>query len=302
MPVLGPASSANDNIHTEPVFSVMTAMAAYYASSWEKTDELRALKRNKLMLHYGWSAETIAKFKIGFDDGGVVEHLRNEGFSREDILSTGAFYVDSYNAVVSRFLGRIVFPYLDETGTARYFVARQTALTPAWTKDGTDATPKYVKTKVHAETKAGDDDDGISPAVVNTIWSTHERGKQEVGIIAEGIADAISAAQAGYAVRSPVTTQFKADDADVIDQLTSAWKIPVLIPDQEANGEGMKGALKTAAKLIAKGRDIRIAVLPHDEIMNAAEQRVTDVRQAKMPGARPLPTTRSRRRARGRSI
>lgn len=282
MPVPGPASSANDNIHTDPVFAAMTAMAAYYASAWDKAAELRALRRDRLMLHYGWSAETIARFKVGFDDGGVVDHLREQGFSREAILSTGAFYVDSYNVIVSRFLGRIVFPYLDDGGTARYFVARQTVLTPVWTKDGRDATPKYVKTKVHAETKAGDDDDGISPAVVNVIWSTHEPQKQPFGIIAEGIADAISAAQAGYAVRSPVTTQFKADDADVIDQLTRGWKVPVLVPDQEANGEGMKGALKTAAKLIAKGRDIRIAILPHDEIVNAAEVRAADVRKAKI--------------------
>lgn len=281
-PVASASANDNHNVERDPVFAVMTAMTAHYAAAWNKTDELRALKREKLMVHYAWTSETIAKFKIGFDDGSVVEHLRREGFSRENILATGAFYVDSYNHLVSRFLGRIVFPYLDDAEVTRYFAARQTAFTPAWTKDGTDITPKYVKTKVHAETKEGEDGDGISPAVENIIWSTHERPKQDVGIIAEGIADAISAAQAGYAVRSPVTTQFKADDAGALDGLTRRWSVAVLVPDQEANGEGMRGAVKTAAKLIATGRDIRIAVLPHAEIAAAAVRRVEELRKGKI--------------------
>ncbi len=122
----------------------------------------------------------------------------------------GAFKTDSYNVINSRFTGRIVFPYIDTQGITRYFTARETPLTPRWTDgDGKDFTPKYVKLPVHKEVKDGDDD-GISPAVQNVIWTTHETPKkQRVGIIAEGVADAISAAQAGYAVRSPVTTTFK---------------------------------------------------------------------------------------------
>ncbi len=281
------AAAANDNSpppDNEAVFAVMTAMTDYYASTWDKTDESRALRRDRLMLHYGWSAETIACFKIGLDDGGVVEHLTNAGFTREQILSTGAFKTDSYNIIVSRFMGRIVFPYIDGEGVTRYFTARETPLTPRWKDDdGNDkAPPKYVKLSVHKESKDGDDD-GISPAVQNVIWTTHENPKkQKVGIIAEGVADAISAAQAGYAVRSPVTTTFKEADADNIDALISGWDAAVLIPDMERNESGIKGAVKTAKKLIEKGRDIRIATLPHEEIKAAAEARVEALRQERV--------------------
>jgi len=168
-------------------FAVMTAMTAYYRTRWDTTPELRALLRDRLMVHYGWTAQTIEQFGVGFDDDGVAEHLKGLDFSREDILSTGAFRTDSYNSLVSRFVGRIVFPYLDKDGTTLYFVARQTALTPPYLKDGKDVTSKYLKTKVHER-----DDDGIWPLVKNVIWQTHEPGRHPVGIVAEGIPDAIS--------------------------------------------------------------------------------------------------------------
>lgn len=281
------AAAANDNNKIPRVFETMTAMTNHFVTAWDKSAELRALKHERLMIHYGWSSETIASFKIGFDDGTVVEHLRANGFTRADMIATGSFYIDSYNAVVSRFSGRIVFPYLDDKGTTLYFTARQTVLTPPWMKDGKDGAPKYVKTKVHVETKKGDDDDGISPLVTNVIWRTHEQPKkQKLGIIAEGMPDAISAAQAGYPVRSPVTTAFKESDADIIDELISGWDAAVLIPDMEQNESGIKGALKTSKKLIEKGRDIRIAILPHDKIKANAEARVEELRKQKIAEGR----------------
>ncbi len=157
--------------------------------------------------------------------------------------------MDTYNAVVSIFEGRIVFPYLDSKGITRYFTGRETPFTPRWNRDGKDITPKYVKTRVHKG-----EDDGISASVVNVIFSTHETvRKQKVGIIAEGVADAISAAQTGFPVRSPVTTTFKESDAEVIRTLISGWDKAVLIPDMEFNRAGITGAIKTAKKPIAQG-------------------------------------------------
>ena len=272
-----------DEIHVERVFAVMTAMTEYFASTWNTSDELHKLRSERLQLHYGWSLETIEKFKIGFDDGKVVAHLRERGVTREEILSTGAFRVDSYDHLLSRFEGRIVFPYVDEKSTTRYFTARETPLTPRWSKDGKDFTPKYIKLPVHKEAKDAETDDGISPLVQNVIWTTHDTPrKQAVGIIAEGVADAISAAQAGYAVRSPVTTTFKESDAEVIDALISGWDKAVLLPDMESNESGITGALKTAKKLIGKGRDIRIAILPCESIKAAAEARVEAVHRERL--------------------
>ena len=279
-PAHEPADAANDN-HTaevERTFVVLTAMTDYFATRWDTTDELRALRRDRLMLHYGWTSETIARFKIGVDDGTVVAHLKTLGLTSGEILSTGAFRLDSYNHLVSRFEGRVVFPYFDRNGTTLYATARETSLTPRWMRDGKDVTAKYVKLNVHKD----GEDDGIPPAVKNVIFTTHEVGKCDVGIIAEGVADAISAAQAGYAVRSPVTTQFKSEDAEEIDRLTSTWKTIVLVPDMEANESGINGAMKTAKNLIAKGRDVRIAILPHEEIKAAAERRVDELRKTRI--------------------
>jgi hypothetical protein len=53
----------------------------------------------------------------------------------------------------------------------------------------------------------------------------------------------------------------------------------VLIPDMEQNESGIRGATKTAGKLIAMGRDIRIAILPHEDIKAKAEARVEELRR-----------------------
>jgi putative DNA primase/helicase len=216
-----------------------------------------------LQQHYGWSVETIERARIGWDDGCSALRLRRAGMTEGELLATGHFH-GKPGHVRSAFDRRIVFPWLDPKGRTLFEAGRATLLTKRWERDGKDITPKYVKSRLHKE----DEDDGISPHLVQPIWLGPDADKKhDLGIIAEGVADAISAVQAGYPTISPVTTRFSRDQVPQLLSITARWGTVCLVPDQEANGSGMAGAIAVADELFAAGRDVRIVVLPHEHLV-----------------------------------
>src|SRR5699024_5022330 len=102
-------------------------------------------------------------------------------------------------------------------------------------------------------------------------------------LITEGIADAITAHQAGYACISPVTTRFKRDDREALREVLEDHDVPRAYVVQDAErpssdldedgrltlmqvGEGLSGALDTAAYLAKHDTDARVAELPGPEL------------------------------------
>ncbi|EMA48605.1 hypothetical protein C450_19356 [Halococcus salifodinae DSM 8989] len=98
-------------------------------------------------------------------------------------------------------------------------------------------------------------------------------------LVTEGIADAITAHQAGYACISPVTTRFKHDDRERLREVLNNHDVPRAYVVQDAErpssdldeddrltltqaGEGLRGALDTAAYLAEHDTDARLAELP----------------------------------------
>src|SRR5699024_2656074 len=101
--------------------------------------------------------------------------------------------------------------------------------------------------------------------------------------ITEGIADAITAHQAGYACLSPVTTRFKRDDREALREVLEDHDVPRAYVVQDAErpssdldedgrltltqvGEGLSGALDTAAHLVKHDTDARVAELPGPDL------------------------------------
>ncbi|MFO7896564.1 MAG: toprim domain-containing protein, partial [Candidatus Cloacimonadales bacterium] len=104
-------------------------------------------------------------------------------------------------------------------------------------------------------------------------------------LITEGIADAITAHQAGYACLSPVTTSFKISDRERLAELLEAEDVGrvYIVNDAEPPtsslrdaedaegwdrlhveqyGEGVRGAVRTASYLAEQGINARIGELP----------------------------------------
>ena len=87
------------------VFQIWEVAVAYYES--RLTDEHRDFLRSS----YGFSDETVARFRIGFADGGLLTHMKKR-FSIDDLLLAGLLRRDEQGKVGDWFRNRIIFPIL----------------------------------------------------------------------------------------------------------------------------------------------------------------------------------------------
>ena len=216
----------------------------------------------------GWDANTIDEKLLGFAPANcrdeLVAHLFHRGYSREEILATGIFGERDDGNLYAAWSGRYVLPYFDADGRPVFAISRATE--PTHPADWND---KYDKPQVSREDVTAEE----------PIYGLDTVEPDEPVLITEGIADAITAHQAGYPCLSPVTTQFKKSDRE--DLLEALAKRGVdrayLIQDAERPtsdvddrdrltlqqfGDGVKGAVRTAAYLSDHGLEARVADLP----------------------------------------
>lgn len=146
---------------------------------------------------------------------------------------------------------RIVFPYRDDDGVARYLIARRTGQTD-------DVPGKYLKL---ANTKPWVDDS----VVYEPIYGCGSVTDDDALILTEGITDAIRAHEAGYACISPVTKQFKREHYDILREYAEQASTAYLCFDSEESGIGLDGALRTAWYLQDNDVDARVAELPRGD-------------------------------------
>ena len=237
----------------------------------------------------GWGDTTVDELLLGWappdhvDE--LVAHLHRRGHSREAMLATGAIGERDSGSLYTTFSGRYVLPYFDSSGEPAYAIARVTGGEGGGAKGygghPADGFPgKYAKLR-HT-------DDRVPFA--EPIYGLDTLGGADHVVVAEGIADAITARALGYSVLSPVTRQFKHEhyaplvdaleahgvdrvtvvadadarynaDAEVEDAETIAQAVGRAL---ETVGAGLDGALRTAANLRerADAVDVRVTVPP----------------------------------------
>lgn len=149
---------------------------------------------------------------------------------------------------------RIVFPYRDESGTVRYFIARETGATD----DLPTAGNKYLKL---SNSKAWVD----TETVYEPIYGCETVEEGEPLLLTEGITDAIAAHEAGFACVSPVTKAFKADHHEELLAYAEQADGAYLCFDSEQSGEGLDGALRTAWMLQNNDVGASVVELPRDD-------------------------------------
>src|SRR5699024_10280190 len=157
--------------------------------------------------------------------------------------------------------GRFIFPYFDADGQPVYAISRATGDEgggavgydghPDDGLSGKYAKPAHTKEYAHVE---------------EPIFGLGSVEDGQPVLITEGIADAITAHQAGYPCLSPVTTQFKHEDREALREVLDDHDVPRAFVVQDAErpssdldendrlsltqvGEGLRGALDTAAHL-----------------------------------------------------
>lgn len=225
----------------EILHSILTEAAHFYHSILKTEKEMFSYLKD----HYGLSEEIIESHSLGYSLGDVlIAHLESKGYRIEDMVESG-IVIETKQGPKEFFNHRLIFPYF-KTGKAVYMIGRQTKNTPdqPWEKS------KYKKLKVNdfIENKYFIGEDTI-------------RGAKEI-IVAEGITDALAAIQAGFPCLSPVTTRFREEDSPKLLKLTRNAETIYLVPDNETNEAGLKGALSTASALEADNRTVYIVTLP----------------------------------------
>lgn len=230
--------------------SLLTAAAAYYHKALPE-DVREAWYHER----YGFTDETIERFGLGWSDGRLYEHFRQRlRVSEADALSTGLFVRLADGSVADFFQGRLIFPYMAHSGVA-YVIGRQTDRTPdkPWERDA-----KYRKLPTRSDRHPY-----ISGRIANdVIFNAQAARGAEVVLLTEGVADCISAAQAGVPTISPATTRFRQQDLPRLLEITKGARRVVICNDAEENGSGDRGAIETAIYFAKHGRSVRIGVIP----------------------------------------
>lgn len=215
---------------------------------------------------YGFTAETVSRFKIGFEDGTLVSYMTETlKYTRSQCLKTGLFIPWGENGLKSFFEGRLVFPYLSR-GRAVYAIARRTHLTA----DNEYEKAKYKKLRTGANSDGEGGDNNVSQFIRNEHFFNEDVARGNTGklLITEGVTDCIAAVQAGIACFSPVTTKFRDKDIPKLIELTANAEEVVVCNDNDELADGARpgrdGALITVKALFEAGRNARIAELPRD--------------------------------------
>jgi hypothetical protein len=223
----------------------------------------------------GWSDETIDSHLLGWSPpmskNSLEAHLAVQGYTKEELLATGLF-TDELKPL---WHGRYVFPYFNRDGQPAYAISRCTG-GKGGGKIGYDGNPSDFMSGKYgrlAHTKE-------YVRVTEPIFGKETVCDDEPLIITEGIADAITIQEAGYACVSPVTTQFSRDNQVALLALLEAHTVsgvyvlqdaerPSVDYDQNSDklnteqfGPGVKGAVKTSSLLTENGLEAYVNTPP----------------------------------------
>jgi hypothetical protein len=176
----------------------------------------------------GWDESTLEEWKLGYapPNKNIFLELWREGYDPDVLRATGLF--DKNDRLLWR--GRYVFPYLNRSGRPVYAIARCTG-SKGGGKAGYDGHPADYLAGKYAKIAHTKDHVPLEEPIFGL--STLSQGDDVV--IAEGIADAITTAEAGYSVLSPVTTQFKREHFCELLDIIETYDLGrvYVIPDSE---------------------------------------------------------------------
>ena len=236
----------------------------------------------------GWEDDTVDDLLLGWAPADhvdeLVAYLFDRGHTREAMIATGALGEKDSGGLYATFSARYVLPYFDAEGEPAYAIARCTGGEGGGAK-GYGGHPADWKAGKYAKLRHTDD----RVPFEEPIYGLDTLDEGEHVVVAEGIADAITAREAGYAVLSPVAKEFKeahygpfaealddhgvervtiVADADSIRNASADEAEPESIREAldlslSEVAAGLGGALRTASKLGERSEaDVRVSLPP----------------------------------------
>lgn len=234
----------------ERCFEVLTHLTEFYHQKLMNSPEVLDWFRTK----YGIQTEMIERLKIGFADHKGWTQSQGSSFSREELLSTGAFLGAGSPKLFPFFKKRVVFPYWSR-GRVTNLIGRRTP----WTPENEYEQGKYKKLLVHDPKKRPH----IANCINNRALFNEDcllRNPSRV-IITEGVTDCISLIEQGFEAVSPVTVRIRKVDWERL--IPSLKNIPVYIClDNEVSGVGISAAVDMASAMNREGLQAKLVELP----------------------------------------
>lgn len=215
--------------------------AAYYAA---------LLKRNPAALEYlvgrGLAEETIEEFRLGYAApgwDGLATYLAGKKVSEGDAALAGLL-IKGDRGYYDRFRHRVVFPILDIQERVIGFGGRAIG----------DDQPKYLnspETPLFSKTRA----------LYGLNLARKKIAAEDAAVVVEGYMDVIAAHQAGFGhCVATLGTALTTEHTNILSRYTKR-----IVLAYDADGAGMKAALRSAAMFLEAEFDVRIARLPKGE-------------------------------------
>jgi hypothetical protein len=205
------------------VRSLILEEAARYYHECLTIEALKWLKHER-----GLTRETIIEHKIGWADGNLYRHLRDQGFATRDIKNTGLIHEDRINGTLVDFLRGVV--------TIPYHSAGNVVMIRGKEIGGKYLTPPGQKTRLYNS---------------DCTWGAEET------VVTEGELDSLVVSQLGFAsvgVPGANTWQNNWDDYFI-----DAKRVYLVFDNDEA---GKTGAAKVQSRL---GHKARVVEMPEAE-------------------------------------
>jgi len=229
-------------------FTVLNEATEWFQANLtsEKEEEvIRYLKEER-----GLTDDSIKSFRIGYvpeEWNALYDHLKSKNYSDQEIEEVGlakkSDKSSSSNKYYDRFRSRIMFPIFDVGSRIVGYTGRIFG--------GSDKDAKYLnspETELFNKSKI---------LYCYNFAKTNIR-KNDFSILVEGQMDVILAHQAGY--KNTIATSGTALASDQIDLLERLSKKIVIALD--GDGAGFRASERAWKMALAKGMDVKIAVLP----------------------------------------
>jgi len=228
---------------------VMEVVTSWFEEQLEQTSEGELARR--YLLERGLSADTIAKFRIGYapeNRDALMKVMAARGITSAQLVETGMLISVEERTPYSRFRRRLMFPIRDRKSRVIAFGGRVLPGEP-----NADA-PKYLNSPETPLFSKG-------RQLFNLDLARRAAFDARQLIICEGYMDVIALAQGGIAhAVAPLGTAITAE------QLQLCWQLvdePTLCLDGDNAGQRAMGrATELALPLLVPGKTLRVAVMP----------------------------------------
>ncbi|WP_124057417.1 DNA primase [Vaginisenegalia massiliensis] len=179
------------------------------------------------LLNRNLNEDTLTTFGLGLSPQKselLVEYLSNEGFSKQELLDSGIFYLNDREQIIDRFHGRIIYPLRNAQAKVIAFSGRR--FTTEQTED--KAIAKYLNSPETALFNKSD-------LIYNFDLARLPARQKGQMIVCEGYMDVMSLYQAGY--QHVVATMGTSLTQQHLDRLIKVAKEIIFVFDGDQAGQ-----------------------------------------------------------------